>query len=80
MCDKVILARASKNITLQNQTGKGTDEIMTEKGKEIKEKERTVYAVGRPDLAKLSKEEQRAFFDTLLRCIVDYYKERNEGV
>ena len=38
MCDKVILARASKNITLQNQTGKGTDEIMTEKGKEIKEK------------------------------------------
>ena len=38
MCDKVILARASKNITLQNQAGKGTDEIMTEKGKEIKEK------------------------------------------
>lgn len=48
--------------------------------KETKEKERTVYTVGHPDLAKLSKEEQKAFFDTLLRCIVDYYKERNEGV
>ena len=48
-----------------------------EKGKkENKEKEREVYAIGRPSLEKLSKDEQKAFFFTLLRCVVDYYKGR----
>ena len=43
--------------------------------KETKEKEREVYAIGRPSLENLSKDEQKAFFLTLLRCAVEYYKE-----
>ena len=41
--------------------------------KEKKEKEREVYAVGRPSLEKLSKDEQKAFFSTLLSFIVEFY-------
>ena len=46
--------------------------------KETKEKEREVYAIGRPSLEKLSKDEQKAFFLTLLRCAVDYYKDKGD--
>ena len=44
--------------------------------KENKEKEREVYAIGRPSLEKLSKDEQKAFFNTLLRCVVEHYKDK----
>ncbi len=46
--------------------------------KETKEKEREVYAIGRPNIEQLSKDEQKAFFLTLLRCIVDYFKENKD--
>lgn len=45
--------------------------------KENKEKEREVYAIGLPSLEKLSKDEQKAFYSTLLLCIIDFYK--NQG-
>ena len=41
--------------------------------KENKEKKREVYAIGRPSLEKLSKDERKAFFLTLLQCAVEYY-------
>ena len=44
--------------------------------KENKEKEREVYAIGRPSFENLSKDEQKAFFLTLLHCVVDYYKDK----
>ena len=44
--------------------------------KENKEKEREVYAIGRPSLETLSKDEQKAFFLTLLHCVIDYYKDK----
>ena len=46
--------------------------------KENKEKEREVYAVGRPSIEKLSKDVQKAFFLTLLRCVFDYYKDKGD--
>lgn len=47
--------------------------------KETKEKEREVYVIGRPNIEQLSKDEQKAFFLTLLRCVVDYYKEKSNN-
>ncbi|MBR3623882.1 MAG: hypothetical protein IKN43_11130 [Selenomonadaceae bacterium] len=47
--------------------------------KETKEKEREVYAIGRPSIEKLPKDEQKAFFLTLLRCAVDFYKEKSNN-
>lgn len=47
--------------------------------KENKEKEREVYAIGRPSLEKLPKDVQKAFFKTLLRCAVDYYKDTSKN-
>ena len=38
-----------------------------------KEKERDICVVGRPDLEQLSKDEQQAFFDTLLLCVIEYF-------
>lgn len=46
------------------------------KGKS-KEYERAVYAIGRPDLDALSKEEQTAFYSTLLRLIVEWKQKHN---
>ena len=44
--------------------------------KENKEKDHKVYASGRPSLEKLPNDAQKAFFQTLLRCAVDYYKDK----
>lgn len=46
--------------------------------KEIKEKERTVYAVGRPSLEHLSPNERKAFFSTLLMSVIGHFKEDTE--
>ena len=37
-----------------------------------KEKERDICVVGRPDLEQLSRDEQQAFYDTLLLCVIEY--------
>lgn len=34
-----------------------------------KQQERAVYAIGRPSLEQLSKDEQKAFYSTLLLCV-----------
>lgn len=47
--------------------------------KETKEKEREVYAIGRPNMEKLSKDELKAFYSTLLFCIIDFYKKDNNS-
>ena len=41
--------------------------------KQDNKKKRKVYVIGRPSLDKLSKEEGKAFYSTLLSCIVEYY-------
>lgn len=46
--------------------------------KEQTKKEREVYAIGRPSIEQLSKDEQKAFFLTLLQCVVDYFKENKD--
>ena len=35
-----------------------------------KEKERAIITIGRPDLEQLSRDEQQAFYSTLLYCII----------
>lgn len=41
--------------------------------KEIKT-ERKVCVIGKPCIEKLSKSEQKAFYSTILSCIVEYYQ------
>lgn len=36
--------------------------------------ERTIYAIGRPNLEKLTQTETKVFYDMLLFCITEYYK------
>ena len=43
-----------------------------------KEKERDICVVGRPDLEQLSKDEQQAFFDTLLLCVIENYNRETQ--
>lgn len=40
--------------------------------------ERAIYAIGRPKLEKLSKTEEKVFYDTLLFYVTEYFK--NGGV
>ena len=46
--------------------------------KEQTKKEHEVYAIGRPSIENLSKNELKAFYSTLLSCVVDYYKEETD--
>ncbi len=39
-------------------------------------KEREVYAIGRPSLENLTPNERKAFFSTLLMCVVEYYTKK----
>ena len=39
-------------------------------------KEREIYAVGRPSLENLTPNERKAFFSTLLMCVVEYYTKK----
>lgn len=43
--------------------------------KEQTKKEREVYAIGRPSLENLSPNERKAFFSTLLMCVIEHFKE-----
>lgn len=43
---------------------------------EIKETERTIYAIGRPDLKKVPKTELKIFYDTLLYAALAYFHNR----
>ena len=43
--------------------------------KEETKKEREVYAIGRPSIEKLTSNERKAFFSTLLMCVIDHFKE-----
>ena len=47
--------------------------------KEQTKKEREVYAIGRPSLENLTPNERKAFFSTLLMCVIEHFKgEKNE--
>ncbi len=48
--------------------------------KEQTKKEREVYAIGRPSLENLTPNERKAFFSTLLMCVIDHFQESNEKV
>lgn len=42
--------------------------------KEQTKKEREVYAIGRPSLENFTPNERKAFFSTLLMCIIEHFK------
>lgn len=48
--------------------------------KEQTKNERDVYAIGRPSLENLTSNERKAFFSTLLMCVIGHFKESNEKV
>lgn len=47
--------------------------------KEQTKKERETYVIGRPILEHLSPNERKAFFSTLLICVIDYFKENGDN-
>ena len=46
--------------------------------KEEVKKEREIYAIGRPSLDTLTPNERKVFFSTLLQCVIEHFKEKNE--
>ena len=46
--------------------------------KKDNKKEREIYTVGRPSLEKLSKNELKVFYSTLLSCFVEYYRKKQQ--
>lgn len=46
--------------------------------KEQTKKEREIYVIGRPSLEHLSPNERKAFFSTLLSCVLEHFKEDTE--
>lgn len=47
--------------------------------KEQTKKEREIYVIGRPSLEHLSPNERKAFFSTLLTCVIDHFKEEGDN-
>ena len=47
--------------------------------KEQTKKERDIYVIGRPSLEHLPPNERKAFFSTLLMCVIDYFKENGDN-
>ena len=47
--------------------------------KEEIKKEHEVYTVGRPSLENLTPNERKAFFSTLLMCVIDHFKENGDN-
>lgn len=41
------------------------------------EKEREIYAIGSPSFENLTQNEKKAFFGTLLCCVVEHFKEND---
>lgn len=67
---KIIQSRrkpASLIVILSTKTG---GSLMKEQTK----KEREVYAIGRPSLENLTPNERKAFFSTLLMCVIEHFK------
>lgn len=47
--------------------------------KEQSKKERDIYVIGHPSLEHLSPNEHKAFFSTLLMCVIDHFKENGDN-
>ena len=46
--------------------------------KEQTKKEREIYVIGRPSLEHLSPNERKAFFSTLLMCVIEHFSKKNK--
>ena len=42
-------------------------------------KEREIYAIGRPSLENLTPNERKAFFSTLLMCVLEHFKKEKDN-
>ena len=42
------------------------------------EKEREIYAIGSPSFENLTSNEKKAFFGTLLSCVIEHFKSEKE--
>lgn len=48
--------------------------------KEQTKKEREIYVIGRPSLENLSPNERKAFFSTLLMCVIEHYNDSKKKI
>lgn len=46
--------------------------------KEQTKKEREIYVIGRPSLEHLSPSERKAFFSTLLMCVIEHFSQKDK--
>ena len=48
--------------------------------KEQTKKEREIYVIGRPSFEKLTPNERKEFFSTLLMCVIEHFKDNNKKI
>ena len=72
---KIFQSRRKPASLIANLSSKKGGNLMKEQTK----KERDIYVIGRPSLEHLSPNERKAFFSTLLSCVLEHFKEEIES-
>ena len=71
---KIFQSRRKPASLIANLSSKKGGNLMKEQTK----KEREIYVIGRPSLEHLSPNERKAFFSTLLMCIIEHFNKKNK--
>lgn len=73
---KIIQSRRKPASLIANLSSKKGGNLMKEQTK----KEREIYVIGRPSLEHLSPNERKAFFSTLLMCVIEHYNDNKKKI
>lgn len=73
---KIIQSRRNPASLIANLSSKKGGNLMKEQTK----KEREIYVIGRPSLEHLSPNERKAFFSTLLMCVIEHYNDNKKKI
>lgn len=71
---KIFQSRRKPASLIANLSSKKGGNLMKEQTK----KEREIYVIGRPSLEHLSPNERKAFFSTLLMCVIEHFSKKNK--
>lgn len=73
---KIFQSRRKPASLIANLSSKKGGNLMKEQTK----KERDIYVIGRPSLEHLSPNERKAFFSTLLMCVIEHYNDNKKKI
>lgn len=73
---KIFQSRRKPASLIANLSSKKGGNLMKEQTK----KERDIYVIGRPSFEKLTPNERKAFFSTLLMCVIEHFKDNNKKI